>query len=59
MDWVEPKKSIAYKDTTPIMVIVPGIAGENTDAYLVNPINDAIKQGYRVVFVNHRGGSGS
>jgi predicted alpha/beta-fold hydrolase len=43
----------------PLLVIIPGIASDNDDPYLSNQFIEGVKQGYRVVMVNYRGGSGS
>lgn len=56
IDWVDniPKKN----SENPILVIIPGISGNNDEQYILNTIKEAHKYGYQCVIINYRSGSG-
>ncbi|XP_058218063.1 embryogenesis-associated protein EMB8 isoform X1 [Rhododendron vialii] len=47
--------SIAKDDTTPIMVVIPGLTSDSASAYLKHLAFNTAKQGWNVVVSNHRG----
>ncbi|KAJ7584338.1 AB-hydrolase YheT [Mycena floridula] len=59
-----PLDCSSFEDTTPIVVIIPGLAGGSHEPYirsLVPPICDPTTKGglgYRIIVVNHRGCAG-
>ncbi|KAI8550823.1 hypothetical protein RHMOL_Rhmol06G0137400 [Rhododendron molle] len=47
--------SIAKDDTTPIMVVIPGLTSDSASAYLKHLAFNTAKRGWNVVVSNHRG----
>ncbi|KAH7685412.1 Alcohol O-acetyltransferase protein [Dioscorea alata] len=46
---------ISKDDTTPIMVVVPGLTSDSASAYIKHLAHTVAKQGWHVVVSNHRG----
>ncbi len=57
LNWVNQIPS--KESTLPILIIVPGIGSENTDAYLISLAKAAKLRGYQCVIFNYRGMSGT
>ncbi len=60
LDWpVCPEADRNFKESTPILFLLPGTAGGRHDTYIAAMINDAAKRGYRSVMLNQRGLGGT
>ncbi|KAF3447363.1 hypothetical protein FNV43_RR12549 [Rhamnella rubrinervis] len=46
---------ISKDDTTPIMVVIPGLTSDSASAYLKHLAFNTAKSGWNVVIINHRG----
>ncbi|KAH7860024.1 hypothetical protein Vadar_008259 [Vaccinium darrowii] len=54
-DDIYQNSSMSKDDTTPIMVVIPGLTSDSASAYLKHLAFDTAKQGWNVVISNHRG----
>lgn len=54
MDWILPKNQNEMPKG-PILCIIPGSTGYNTDIYMVSTAQGAVDNGWRAVIINHRG----
>lgn len=50
--------AVTAPTTTPVLLIIPGITGCNTDNYVQHLVEDAVLEGYRPVVFNQRGNGG-
>ncbi|VDM96855.1 unnamed protein product [Thelazia callipaeda] len=55
LDWLEP---VNVKSTSPIIVLLPGIAGSSSSSYILHTVWELYEKGFRSVVVNHRGSAG-
>jgi predicted alpha/beta-fold hydrolase len=53
LDWVT-MKNLPTNPNGPVLLILPGITGTKSDAYVMNLCRDGIKNGYRVVVYQYR-----
>ncbi|PON36509.1 Alpha/Beta hydrolase fold containing protein [Parasponia andersonii] len=51
----DTNKAISRDDTTPIVVVIPGLTSDSTSAYLKHLAFSMAKSGWNVVVSNHRG----
>ncbi|CAA7396957.1 unnamed protein product [Spirodela intermedia] len=51
----DPNKVIAKDDTTPIVVMVPGLTSDSSSPYMKHLVYKVAKRGWNVVVSNHRG----
>jgi len=45
-------------DNKPLLVLMPGLGGDNSFAYIISMAEQAIANGYSVVIIGYRGASG-
>lgn len=64
LDWYfceSEKHNLKKKDLTrdvsnrPLLVVVPGVTGDNTKLYMITMVKAALNNGYDMVCVNYRG----
>ena len=48
-----------FNETTPIVVILPGLTGNRYDLYIKALISEVVQRRYKCVILNHRGCSGT
>ena len=60
IDWVDviPEKHPKTKQK-PILMILPGLGGDNNNIYVVGSAWEGLKRGYQSVVINYRGASGT
>ena len=56
IDWVD---HLADQNNQPILVVIPGLTGNNNAEYVLNSIKEAKKYNYQIVLINYRAGSGT
>ncbi|PSS31841.1 Embryogenesis-associated protein [Actinidia chinensis var. chinensis] len=54
-DGIYKNNSISKDDTTPIMVVIPGLTSDSASAYIKHLVFNTAKRGWNVVVGNHRG----
>ncbi|KAL6962042.1 hypothetical protein U1Q18_036998 [Sarracenia purpurea var. burkii] len=54
-DGTHMNNSISKDDTTPIMVVIPGLTSDSASAYIKHLAFNTAKKGWNVVVINHRG----
>ena len=52
------EKRISRTKEKPILVLMPGLTGNNDGAYLISLAQEGRRRGYDVVIINYRGASG-
>ncbi|XP_034675555.1 embryogenesis-associated protein EMB8-like [Vitis riparia] len=65
LDWLLPSdvlrgafhanNAISKDDTTPIVVVIPGLTSDSTSAYIKHFAFNMVKRGWNIVVSNHRG----
>ncbi|XP_024530780.1 phospholipase ABHD3 [Selaginella moellendorffii] len=56
LDWLDPESSGSISiQETPIVIIVPGLSSESSNAYMKHLAHGMVNQGWRAVVINHRG----
>ncbi|XP_062267165.1 phospholipase ABHD3-like [Platichthys flesus] len=60
LDWVDNHASASYPEssTRPTILILPGLAGNSKQPYVLHTISQATRRGYRCVVFNNRGAAG-
>uniref|UniRef100_A0A8D3C8Q8 Phospholipase ABHD3 n=1 Tax=Scophthalmus maximus TaxID=52904 RepID=A0A8D3C8Q8_SCOMX len=60
LDWVDNQASAAHPEssTRPTVLILPGLAGNSKQPYVLHAISQATRRGYRCVVFNNRGAAG-
>ncbi|XP_069371314.1 phospholipase ABHD3-like [Paralichthys olivaceus] len=60
LDWVDNHASESYPEssTRPTILILPGLAGNSKQPYVLHAISQATRRGYRCVVFNNRGVAG-
>ncbi|XP_034435948.1 phospholipase ABHD3-like isoform X1 [Hippoglossus hippoglossus] len=60
LDWVDNHASASYPEssTRPTILILPGLAGNSKQPYVLHTISQATRRGYRCVVFNNRGVAG-